>query len=156
MTLETAQPQATCTMRPVLTIAALVALALTSGMCAQQQQDLVETDDTSTVAPTISEIEADASAVTAQEVIGEWQDYLGDFWDNNLRIVRENGEFRLMVRGKDGSTTTFELAELQPQASEQRRFEDVESGEIYAMQSETGELALYDADGFKRTAPKVR
>ncbi len=42
MTLETAQPQATCTMRPVLTIAALVALALTSGMCAQQQQDLVD------------------------------------------------------------------------------------------------------------------
>ena len=88
--------------------------------------------------------------------LGEWRDYIGDFWDNNLLIEEApTGDVTLVVKPAKGDSFRRELEEVSAQATERRRFRDVESGEIYVIQAANGDLGLHDESGFIRAATKV-
>ena len=51
------------------------------------------------------------SVTTASQTdsLGEWRDYMGDFWDHNLRIVQEDNRYVMIVRPTRGKPLRREL-----------------------------------------------
>ena len=84
--------------------------------------------------------------------IGEWRDYVGDFWDHNLRIVQEDNRYVMVVRPTRGKPFRQELTELPARGV--RRFKVDGDDDIYVIQAD-GDLGLYDSEGLIRVAKKV-
>ena len=84
--------------------------------------------------------------------IGEWRDYIGDFWDHNLRIVQEDNRYVMVVRPTRGKPFRRELTELPARGV--RRFKVDGADDIYVIQAD-GDLGLYDREGLIRVAKKV-
>ena len=55
----------------------------------------------SQIDPPVQPIPAVASVTTASQTdsLGEWRDYMGDFWDHKLRIVQEDKLTELPAQG---------------------------------------------------------
>jgi len=98
-----------------------------------------------------------AAMAPGQEIIGEWNDNVGAFWKQNIKIVKQGDKFFRVSTFQDRSTNRAQLIELKAKPNEKRRFKDLKSsfGEMYVIDA-NGNLGLYDKDGFIRKAKKAR
>ena len=112
----------------------------------------MSTDKTNQPAPEVASIITAPSASQADS-LGEWHDYIGDFWDHNLRIVQEDNRYIMIGTPTRGNPFRLELTELPPEVGVARQF-SAGSGDIYAIQVD-GNLGLYDSDGLIRIAQKI-
>ena len=110
---------------------------------------------TSQTDPPGQQIPEVASVTTASQTdsLGEWRNYVGDFWDHNLRIVQEDNRYIMIVTPTRGDPFQRELTELPAEAEMVRQF-SAGNGDIYAIQAD-GNLGLYDSDGLIRVAQKI-
>ena len=108
----------------------------------------------SQIDPPVQPIPEVASVTTASQTdsLGEWRDYMGDFWDHNLRIVQEDNRYVMIVRPTRGKPLRRELTELPAQGV--RRFKVDAADGIYVIQAD-GDLGLYDSEGLIRVAKKI-
>ena len=94
-----------------------------------------------------------APIASQTDSLGEWRDYIGDFWDHNLRIVQEDNRYSMISTPTRGNPFRLELTELSPEVGVGRQF-SAGNGDIYAIQVD-GNLGLYDSDGLIRVAQKI-
>ena len=88
------------------------------------------------------------------ETIGQWRDYLGTFWDHNLRLVQEDNQYIMIGTPTRGNPFRRELVEVAAAAGETRRFQVEGADDIYTIQAD-GHLGLHDRDGPIRVAKKI-
>ena len=94
-----------------------------------------------------------APLASQTDSLGEWRDYIGDFWDHNLRIVQEDNRYIMIGTPTRGDPYRRELTELPPEAGMVHKFSSG-NGDIYAIQADAN-LGLYDSDGLIRVAQKI-
>jgi len=96
---------------------------------------------------------ASSMAASKWTPIGEWQDFLGDYWKQTIRIYKNGDYFRLECSFPGESPINRTLIPLKAKRGERKRFRDNQSDfkEEYAILS-NGDLALYDQEGFIRKA----
>lgn len=98
------------------------------------------------------------SVALAQETtIGEWDDTLGTFWSQNIKIVEAEGKLYRVTTFPKERPSRAELTEVKPLSGERRRFRVNQSpdGEAYAIGA-NGNLRLFDSDGFIREAKRIQ
>ena len=136
-----------CGRQEVIVIAALCVVGIG---CAETPKDVS--------APPIEEARAEVAVPAPQPAripvvqVGEWRDYMGDFWDHNLRIVQEGNRYTMISRPTRGEPFERELTELPP--ADGRRWKVIDADEIYVIQPD-GHLGLHDGDGLIRIAQKI-
>ena len=73
-----------------------------------------EVPDRSIPAPEVASITT-APIASYTDSLGEWHDYVGDFWDHNLRIVQEDNRYIMIGTLTGGDPFRLELTELSPE-----------------------------------------
>lgn len=87
--------------------------------------------------------------------IGEWQDFQSDYWKQTITILKSDGTYVLKCSFTDGSEVQSHLLPIKARQGERQRFRNTDSDykEEYAILS-SGDLALFDQEGFIRKAKK--
>lgn len=95
-------------------------------------------------------------SVFAQEkIIGEWNDNVGSYWQQHIKIVKDNQKIYKISSFQDGSTHKVELIEVEAKNNQKRAFKDKTSQfeEVYII-DKNGNLDMYDKDGYIREAER--
>ena len=94
-------------------------------------------------------------AHSGELVVGEWTDSLGTIWSQEITIVESDGALYRRSTDTGGGDWSRRLKEMRPKGTEQRRFAYFETccHEQFAITA-SGDLNLYDEEGFIRTARK--